>query len=141
MKLSRKGWVELAGFGQRVGEVDGMRVVAFDSLQLMTAREHAIEFVDEHGDGFVALVGFDGGVHVRAVDDHVALGLEPSGGRLIAVALQFHADAHDALLVSKQSLGFLADKRLEGRSQFEMDARDDQFVVVLAVHVSAYGLG
>jgi hypothetical protein len=84
----------------------------------------------------MTLVGFDGGIHVWPVDLNMALGLELGADCRHAVAFQFHADPHNAFLVSKQSFGFLADKRLERRGQVEVDAGYDQFVVVLAVHVS-----
>ena len=50
-----------------------------------------------------------------------------------------HAD--DAFLVAKQSFGFLPDERLQGRCQVEVNAGYDYIVIVLAVHVSAYGFG
>ena len=54
---------------------------------------------------------------------------------LFRVAFQLHADAYDALLVSKQSLHFFTYERFEGRGEFEVNTGNDQFVlVVLAVH-------
>jgi hypothetical protein len=73
------------------------------------------------------------------MDLDVALGRELHADRGVTVAFQLHAEAHDAFLVAKQSLGFLAHVRLEGRGEFEVNAGYDQFVVVLAVHISAYG--
>ena len=99
--------------------------MTFHAVELVTAVQHSIEFVDEHGDGLVAFVGLDGGIHVGALYLDVAFRLELNAGRGGAIAFQFHADAHDALLVSKQSLGFLTDERLERRCQVEMDARYD----------------
>ena len=86
-------------------------------------------------------VSFDGGIHIGPVDLDVALRLELGADRYRPIAFQFHADAHDALLVSKQSLGFFPDERLERRGQFKVDAGDDQFVLVLAVHVCPCGFG
>jgi hypothetical protein len=110
-------------------------------MELVASLEHTVEFVDQHGNGFVTFVRLHDGVHVGPVDLNVAFGLELHAHGGIAVTLQLNADTHDALLVAKQSLGFLVDERLERRRQFEVDAGDDYFVVVLAVHVSAYGLG
>lgn len=70
------------------------------------------------------------------MDLDVAFGGELRAYFCGAVALQFHADANNAFLVAKQSFGFLADERLERRGQVEVNAGYDQFVVVLAVHVS-----
>ena len=118
-----------------------MRVVAFDAVELMAALEHAVELVDQHGDGLVALVGLHGGIHVGAVDLDMALGGELHTVRGITITLELNAEPHDALLVTKQSLGFLPDERLERRGQIKVNAGDDYFVLVLAVHVSAYGFG
>ncbi len=118
-----------------------MRVVAFDAVELMAALEHAIKFVDQHGDGLVALVRLHGGIHIGAVDLDVALGGELHTVRWITITLELNAESDDALLVTKQSLGFLPDERLKRRSQIEVNAGDDYFVLVLAVHVSAYGFG
>ena len=118
-----------------------MRVIAFHALQLVTAAEHPVEFVDEESDGFVAFIGFDHGIHVRALDDNVALRFEARADGCGGITLQLDAEPQDAFLVAKQSLGFFADERFERRSQLEMNARHDDFAMVLAVHVSAYGLG
>ena len=119
------------------GDVD---IVAARLLEVVALAEHAVEFVDEQGDGLVALVGLDDGVHVRPVDFDVALGLEPMRDGFVAVALQLHANPHDAVLVTKQSLGFLSNERLKGGCEFEMNARDDEFVVVLSVHDTPFVL-
>lgn len=100
----------------------GVELVTAGLLEVVALAEHAVEFVDEQRDGLVALVGLNGGVHVGAVDFDVAFGLEPMGDRLIAVAFQFHADPHDAVVVTKQSLGFLAHERFKGRCELEMNA-------------------
>lgn len=122
-------------------ELDRVRVISFDALHLMTAAQHAIEFVDQERDRFVAFVRLDHSIHVGALNDHVAFGFEASGDRFLRIALQLDAETHDALLVTKQALRFLADKRFERRCQIEMNAGDDDFAMILAVHVSADGLG
>src|SRR5882757_7979021 len=43
--------------------------------------------------------------------------------------------------MTKQSLGFLVHEGFERLGQLEMNAGDDDFVMILAVHISAYGLG
>lgn len=110
-------------------------------MEVVTLSEHSIKFIDEERNGLVAFVALDRGVHVRAVDLDMALGLEARANFFLGVALKFHADAHDALLVTKQSLSFLPHKRLERRCEVEVDAGDDQFVVILAVHDAALCLG
>lgn len=125
---------------QRGVDFDGVRMMAFGAFQLVTTGKHTVEFIDEHRDGLVAFVGFDGGVHIGAVDGDVALGFEAGADGFLRVALQFNADAHDAFLVAKQSFGFFADKGFERRSQLEMNAGDDEFVGILAVHNPAYVL-
>jgi len=116
-------------------------LVALYAVELVTALEHAVELVHEKGDRLVALVGLDGGIHIGALDLDVALCLELDAGRRGAIAFQLHAEAHDAFLVSEQSLGLLAHERLERRGELEVDARYDYFVVILAVHVSAFCCG
>jgi len=100
----------------------GVDLMTASFAQVMAFAEHAVEFVDEERDGFVALVGLNSGVHVGAVDFDVAFGLEPVGDGFVAVAFQLHADPHDAVLVTKQSLGFLSHERFKGRSELEMNA-------------------
>ncbi len=100
----------------------GVDLVAAGFLEVVPLAEHAIEFVDQERDGFVALVGLNGGVHVGAVDFDVAFGLEPVGDGFGAVAFQLHANPHDAVVVTKQSLGFLAHERFQGRCKLEMNA-------------------
>lgn len=100
-------------------------MIAFYAVQLVASLEHAVEFVDQHGDCLVTFIGLDGRVHIRAMDLDVALGLELDTDRRIAVALQLYAYSHDAFLVTKQSFGFLTDERLEGRGQFEVNAGYD----------------
>lgn len=119
----------------------GVDLVAADLVEVMPLAEHAVEFVDEERDGLVAFVGLDHGVHVGPLDFDVTLGLEPVGDRLVAVALQFHADAHDAVLVTKQSFRFLSNKRFKGRGEFEVNSGDDEFVAVLSVHDTSLCLG
>lgn len=100
----------------------GVDLVAASFPEVVAFAEHAVEFVDEKRDGFVALVGLNGGVHVGAVDLDVAFGREPVGDGGVAVAFQLHADTDDPILVTKQSLGFLAHERFKGRSELEMNA-------------------
>ena len=109
-------------FGDRGVEFHGARVIPFDAMHLVASLQHAVEFVDEERDGFVAFVRLHGRIHIGALDFDVPLGLELHAGGGIAVAFQLHADAHDALLVAKQSFGFLADERLQRRREFEMNA-------------------
>lgn len=116
-------------------------MVALHAVKLVAALEHAVEFIDEKGDGLVAFFGLDGGIHIGAMDLDVALRLELDAGRRGAIAFQLHAETHDALLVSEQSLGLLAHERLQGRGELEVDARYDYFVVIMAVHVSAFCCG
>jgi len=89
----------------------------------------------------VAFITLDGRVQVRTVDFDMTLRLESRADFLLGIAFKFHADAHDALLVTKQSFGFLPHKRLERRCEVEVDAGDDQFVVILSVHDAALCLG
>ena len=117
------------------------RMIAFHAVKLMAALEHSVEFIDQQGDRFVALIRLDRGIEVRALNLDVTFRRELDSGRVSAIAFQLHAEAHDALLVSEQSFGFLAHERLERRCEFEVNARDDYFVVVLAVHVSAFCFG
>lgn len=122
-------------------ELHRAQLVALGFVQIMPFSQHAVEFVDEQGDGFVAFIRLDGGIHVRALNDDAALGLEPGGDTFLGIALQLHTNAHDALVVAKQSVGFFTDKGFQGRGQIEVNAGYDQFVIVLAVHVSALCLG
>jgi|SRR5687768_4969676 len=100
-------------------------MIAFDAVQLVTSLQHAIEFVDQHGNRLMTLIGLDGCIHVRALNLDVTLSLELDTNRGIAVALQFNPHANDAFLMAKQSLGLLANERLEGRCQLEVNAGDD----------------
>ena len=77
----------------------------------------------------------------RTVNLNVAFGRELHANRGVTVTFQLYADTHDAFPVAKQSFGFLANERFERRSQFKVNAGDDEFVGVLAVHISAYGFG
>jgi len=88
-------------FGNFRIKLDGVRMVAFYAMELVASLEHAVEFVDEHGDGLVTFVRLDGRIHIGAGDLDVALGGELHADRGITVALQFHAKPHDALLVAK----------------------------------------
>jgi hypothetical protein len=57
----------------------------------------------------------------------MALGGEAVTDGLLRITLQLYADPDDPLLVPEKSLGFLPDKRLQGRREFEMNAGNDQF--------------
>lgn len=100
-------------------------MIAFNAVELVAPLQHAIEFVDQHGNCLVTLVRLHGGIHIRALDLNVAFGGELDADRGVAIALQFDAHPDDALLVTKQSVGFLADERLQRRRQFKMDAGYD----------------
>jgi hypothetical protein len=100
-------------------------MIAFDAVQLVTSLQHAIELVDQHRNRLVALVRLNGRIHVRTLNLDMTLGLELDANRRIAIALQFHPHADDAFLVAKQSLGLLADERLQGRRQLEVNAGYD----------------
>ena len=73
-------------FGNLGVEFDGARVVTFDAMQLVPALQHAIEFVDEHGDRLVAFVRLDGSVHIGTEDLDVTLSRELHAHRGIAIA-------------------------------------------------------
>lgn len=122
-------------------EFDRVRMVPFDPVELVTSLQHPVELVDQHGNRLVTLVRLDGRIHIRPLDLDVTLGRELHASCRTAVAFQLDTNANNPLRVAKQSIGFLPDERLEGRCQFEVDAGDDEFAVVLAVHVSAYGFG
>lgn len=91
----------------------------------MASLQHAIELVDQHGYRLVTFVRLNGRIHVRTLNLNMAFGCELDSDRGVTVALQFHAHPNDAFLVAKQPLGFLADERLQGRCQLEVDAGDD----------------
>jgi hypothetical protein len=124
------------GFGNLRLELNGSGVVPFHAMELVASLQHSVEFIDEHGDCLVTFVGLDRGIHIGALDLDMALSRELHADRGSAIARQFHAYPHDTLLMAKQTLGLLLNVRLERRGQFEVDARDDYFVVILAVHVS-----
>lgn len=128
-------------FRQRRRELDGMRMVSLYAVELMASLQHAVEFVHQHGDGFVAVISLNDGVQIGPMNLDVALSLELHADRSAAITFQFHADTHDAFLMAEETFGLLANEGLERRSQLKMNARNDHFVVVLAVHVSAFGLG
>lgn len=93
--------------------------------------QHAVEFVDKKGDGFVALVGGDGGVHIRAVDGEVAFGGEAMGDVLFGVALELDAQANDAFLVAEEPVNLFMNELLQRGSQIEVDAGYDEVVGVI----------
>ena len=112
-------------FGDRDVKFDGVRVIAFYPVQLVASLQHAIEFIDQHGNCLVTFVRLNGRIHIWALDLDMTFGLELHPGGGIAITFQLDAHPNDALLVTKQSLGLLADKRLERRCQFEVNAGDD----------------
>lgn len=87
-----------------------------------TAADELVEFVNKQVDRLVAVVGDDRGIHVGAMDFDMALRREALIGDLLRIALEFHADAHDALLMSEQALHLLLDERLDGRGQLQVNA-------------------
>lgn len=93
--------------------------------------EHAVELVHQEGDGFVALVGGDGGVHVGAVDGDVAFGGKAVGDVLLVVAFEFDAQADDAFLMAEEAIGFVVHELLQGGGEFEVDAGYDEVVGVI----------
>lgn len=126
---------DLERLGEFRADFSGMRVVALFLTEAVALFEHAIEFVDHQRHGFVTLVGGDGGIEVGALYVHMAFGNEPTVDRLFGVTFQLHADADDPLLVSKQSLDLFTDERFERGGEFEVNAADDNFVlVVVSVH-------
>jgi hypothetical protein len=106
-------------------QFDRVRMITFNAVQLVASLQHAVELVDEHGNRLVTFIGLHGRIHVRSLNRDVTLGLELDSDRGIAIAFQFDAHPDDALLVAKQPLGFLADKRLQGRCQIEVNAGYD----------------
>ena len=117
--------MRLGGF---VHHVAGGVAVAAGFEELGALGEHAVEFVHQEIDGLVALVGGDRGVHVGAVDDDVALGGEAMLDVLLGVALEFDADADDALLMAEESLSLVVHELFQRRSEFEVDAGYDDVV-------------
>ena len=99
--------------------------------------KHAVEFVHEEGDGFMAFIRRDGGVQIGAVNADVAFGGETVGDGLSRIAFEFDADADDAFFVAEQAFRFFTHESFEGWSEFEVDAGDDQFVLIgMSVHVT-----
>lgn len=112
-----------------------MRVVALGFLEIRAAVQHAVEFIDEEGDGFVTFVGGDGGVEVWAVNADVAFGGESVGDGLLGVAFELDADADDAFFVAEETVGLFLDEGFEGRGEVEVNAGDDQFVLMsMSIH-------
>lgn len=93
-------------------EFHRMRVIAFGAQQGMAFLQHAIQFVDQHGNGLVAVIRLNGCIHVRSLNLDMTLGLELDSDRGVAITFQFNTHPDDALFMAKQSLGFLSDKRL-----------------------------
>ena len=105
--------------------------MAFGLLELGPAGQHAIKLVHQQGDGLVAFVGGNGGVHVGSVNGDVPLGGEPVGDVLLGVALEFHAHAHDAFLVTEKTIRLVVNELLKRGREFEMNAGYDQVVGVI----------
>jgi uncharacterized protein len=106
--------------------------VAAGFEELGALGEHAVKLVHEEVDGLVALVGGDGGVHVGTVDDDVALGGEAVVDVLLRVALEFNAEADDALFVAEEAFRLVAHELFQRRGEIEVDAGYDD--VVGAIH-------
>lgn len=81
-------------------------------LKLGSASEHTIQFIYQHGDGLVAFVGANGGVHIRPVDRDMAFGGETVGDILLRITLKLNSQSNDALFVTEESDGFLLNKLL-----------------------------
>jgi uncharacterized protein len=122
------GW---AGGSGDLAELAAAGLVAAGLRELGAADEHAVELIDQEGDGLVALVGGDGGVHVGPVDGDVAFGGEAVGDILLRVALELHPEADDALLVPEEAFRLVLDELLQGRGELEVDAGYDQVVGVV----------
>ena len=112
-------------FGDFRVELHGARMIAFNAIELVASLQHAVELVDQHGNRLVTFVRLHGRIHIGPLNLDVALSRELHADRGIAIARQLNAHSNNALLVTKQSLGFLADERLQRRGQFEVNARDD----------------
>ncbi len=128
-------------FRQRRVEFDGVRVISLNAMELVASLQHPVELVDQHGNSLMAVIGLDDRIHIGPMNLDVALSLELHADRSASVAFQFHADTHDAFLMAEETFGLLVDECLERRGQLKVNAGNDHFVVVLAVHVSAFGLG
>jgi hypothetical protein len=103
-------------------EIGDANALAFGLHHVGATFEHAVEFIDHHGDGFMAFVGRDGGVHVGTVNLDVAFGGETLGDGLFRVAFKFNAHAYNSLLMTEQSFRFFLNEGFERRGQFEVDA-------------------
>jgi len=112
-----------------------VQILALHLVETVAPFQHAIEFIDHQGNRLVAFIGGDGGIEIGPEDIHMAFGDESIGHGLLWITFQLHADADYSLLVPKQSLHFFTDERFKRLGEFEVNAGDDQFVlVVLAVH-------
>lgn len=110
-------------------------MVALNFVKAVAPFEHAIELIDHQSNGLVAFVRRFGDIEIGSVNGHMTFSNESTAHRLFRIAFQLHADAYYALLVSKQSLHFFTNERFEGGREFEVNAGNDQFVlVVLSVH-------
>lgn len=110
-------------------------MIALYLVEAVAPFEHTVEFVYKQRNGLVAFVSSYGGIEIRSVDTHMAFGDESVVYGLFSVTFQLHADANNALFVSKQSIHFFTNERFEGGREFEVNTGDDQFVlVVLSVH-------
>ena len=120
-----------AGHSDRTGQGgEGAALLAAGLLELVALGEHAIKFVHEKVDGLVAVVGGDGSVEVGAIHRDMALCGEAVGDGLLRIALEFDPHTDDSLLVTEEAVGFVMNELLQGRGEFEVDAGDDQVVVI-----------
>ena len=102
--MSAGGEHQLAGaiekeIGGELKTYNFVRADKFSSRDDATAMSLAKgrQLVDEQGDGLVAFVGLHHRVHVRALDDNVALRLETRADCLLGVAFEFDAQAPDPM--------------------------------------------
>lgn len=129
---------------QRAADFHGAAKMAADFKITGAAAEHAVELVHEKIDGFAAVIGENRRKHIGAVYFDAALGGEMFVNGLIGVAFEFHANAHNAFLMAKETVGFFLDIYFQGWSQLEMNTRDYEFMprlggvefVVAFVHVA-----
>ena len=103
-------------------------MLALKLPELSPAFEHAIEFVDQQRDSLVAVLRVDCGVEIRALDFDVAFGGETRD--LSRIAFKFEAKSHDAVFMTKQSGGFLLHERLQRRREVQVNAGNNDFVMI-----------
>jgi hypothetical protein len=64
------------------------------------------------------------------VDTDVAFGAKAVGDSLLGIAFEFDADADDAFFVAEKSFRFFLHEGFHGRGEVEVDAGDNQFVLM-----------